>query len=240
MFSEIRKHLKPKHIGVYINPDEIEKSFTHTGILDFRDFSLNAVTLEALLSFLKISSFLEELFAKQHFNACNLTDFKIVDDCLHIPIHFRDSYFASIISDFIRTQLMLNGSTLTFESVMSSTDKIHILQKAKELGYRVYLYYISTVDPQINIGRVASRVAMNGHNVAQDKIISRYFKSLENLFDAAKFSYRAYFFDNSENLKLIAQLSIDERTEEFELEFTDETRPDWLQKYFLDKINKNG
>lgn len=219
MFSEIKKHLKSKHIGVYINPDDIEKSFKETGGLDFSNFNLNNVNLDALQTFLDNSSFLKELFDREHFDPSIIADFKLVNSYLHIPLHYRDSYFASIISDFIRTQLMMQGSSLTFESVMSSKDKIDILKKANDLGYRVYLYYISTIDPEINIRRVASRVAMSGHNVATDKIISRYNKSLENLFEASKFTHRAYFFDNSQDLKLFAELSVDIKTLESRLEY---------------------
>lgn len=237
MFSEIKKHLKPQHIGVYINPDEIEKSFKQNGVLDFKDFKLNIVSLDDLSLFLNNSSFLKDLFEKKHFDRSSIAEFKLLDNCLNIPLNFRDSYFASIISDFIRTQLMLNGDSLTFESVMSSKDKIEILVKAKELGYRVYLYYISTVDSEINIRRVASRVAMNGHNVASDKIKSRYYRSLENLFDASKYTNRAYFFDNSNDLQLFAQLSVDEETQESKLEYVSDIRPEWFQKYFSAKVN---
>ena len=36
------------------------------------------------------------------------------------------------------------------------------------------------VDPQINIARIESRVAAGGHNVASDKVIERYYKSINN------------------------------------------------------------
>ena len=239
MFAEIKNHLRPDKIGVYINPDEIEKSFNLDGYLNFSNFALNKVTSETLFTFLENSSFLQNLVSRDHFTPINSATFKVIDNNLQIPEDYRDSYFASILSDFIRNQLILNGITLTFESVMSSKDKIDLLQKAKDRGYRVYLYYISTIDPQINVERVASRVAQNGHNVAETKIISRYYKSLENLFDAAKCSYRAYFFDNSENLKLVAQLATNVTTGYSEYSCEEETIPDWLQEYFINKVESD-
>jgi len=48
---------------------------------------------------------------------------------------------------------------------MSSPDKVRLLEKAQELGYRTYLYYVATSDPIINISRMKNRVRMGGHNV---------------------------------------------------------------------------
>jgi predicted ABC-type ATPase len=49
----------------------------------------------------------------------------------------------------------------------------------------------------INQQRVKNRVMAGGHDVPQDKIVSRYNKSLELLYSMAKKCKRAYFFDNS-------------------------------------------
>ena len=38
-----------------------------------------------------------------------------------------------------------------------------------------------TVDPHINVARVEARVASGGHDVEKEKIISRYYKSLNNI-----------------------------------------------------------
>lgn len=71
--------------------------------------------------------------------------------------------------------------TFTFETVMSSRDKVDLLCKAQQLGYRTYLYYVATEDPIINISRVKARVRRGGHWVPEDKIVSRYSASLDLL-----------------------------------------------------------
>jgi predicted ABC-type ATPase len=76
-------------------------------------------------------------------------------------------------------------------------DKIEFLQRAQSNGYRTYLYYVATEDPAINISRVQYRVKMGGHSVPEDKIISRYKRSLDLLKEAIPFTNRAYIFDNS-------------------------------------------
>jgi len=60
------------------------------------------------------------------------------------------------------------------------------MKQAVEQGYKVYLYFVSTESPYINIFRVAARKAKGGHNVPEDKIISRYYRSLGLLADASQ------------------------------------------------------
>lgn len=112
---------------------------------------------------------------------------------------------------------------------MSSRDKVLFLKKAQDLGYRTYLYFIATQDPVVNISRVENRVKQGGHSVPKDKIISRYYRSLELLSEAVKYSNRAYIFDNSSQEKLwVAQINNGK-----EFEFKNETIPKWVDKYLL-------
>jgi predicted ABC-type ATPase len=115
---------------------------------------------------------------------------------------------------------------------MSSPDKIKILQKAKQLGYRTYLYFIATEDPLINLLRIEHRVRTGGHNVPSEKIKERYFRSLELLADAIKYSNRAFIFDNSSESKIWISEIIDGQ----EIQIMTDTIPVWFKKYVLDKL----
>jgi predicted ABC-type ATPase len=48
---------------------------------------------------------------------------------------------------------------------MLSPDKIFFLKQAQSSGFRAYLYYIATDDPEINIERGAYRVQQGDHSV---------------------------------------------------------------------------
>ena len=61
---------------------------------------------------------------------------------------------------------------MTFETVMSSRNKIEFIRKAQKDGYRAYLYFVATEDPLINISRVSHRVKTGGHDVPSDKVIA--------------------------------------------------------------------
>jgi predicted ABC-type ATPase len=96
------------------------------------------------------------------------------DGILGFPAGVMNSYFASVLAGFLRRKLLEIGRTFTFETVMSHSGKVEILRNAQEAGYRTYLYYVATDDPAINVSRVANRVALEGHPVPVDKIVSRY------------------------------------------------------------------
>ena len=109
-----------------------------------------------------------------------------------------------------REQCIAAHKSLIFETVLSATDKVEFIARAKQKGYFVRLFFVCTNSPKINALRVAGRVLKGGHDVPISKIISRYSRSIENAIDVAKIADRSYFYDNSENnkeAKLLFRLS---------------------------------
>lgn len=53
------------------------------------------------------------------------------------------------------------------------------------------------VDPQINIAIIESRVAAGGHNVASDKVIERYYKSINNIKELLNICDIVHVYDNT-------------------------------------------
>ncbi len=178
--------------SAFVNADEIEREIGSKNGLDFSQYHL---TLE-----------LNPL--KQYFQNYGMSLSKTEDD--KIPEKFAtdggrlkysgiiNSYIASDLAAYVREQLLANGENFWFETVFSHTSKLEIMKKARDLGYRIYFYFIATDAPEINIDRVNNRVAKNGHPVPEDKIRSRYYRSLDLLLPAIKISDRAFLFDNSQ------------------------------------------
>ena len=54
-----------------------------------------------------------------------------------------------------------------------------------------------TVNPYVNITRVKMRVSQGGHDVAKDKIIQRYKKSLANIKELLKLCDIMHVYDNT-------------------------------------------
>ena len=111
---------------------------------------------------------------------------------------------------------------------MSHPSKLEFMRKAREKGFRIYLYYVSTSSPEINVGRVATRVQRGGHDVPEDKIRSRYYRSLEQLHKAILLSDRAYIFDNSGSAyKWLAEYDGEAK----QIFIKDDVVPQWVEQY---------
>jgi len=98
----------------------------------------------------------------------------------------------------LRYSCLKEQKSLAFETVFSTSEKIDFIKQAIACGYFIRLFFVCTDDPAINAMRVARRVMAGGHDVPIQKIISRYYKSIENSALSLKFVDRAYFYDNTE------------------------------------------
>lgn len=105
---------------------------------------------------------------------------------------------AALKVDEMRYASIENREDFTFETVLSSQYKLDILKKAKEEGYFIKCIFVLTIDPSVNVARVATRVAGGGHNVDETKIRSRYKKSLENIKELIKICDILHVYDNTE------------------------------------------
>lgn len=96
-----------------------------------------------------------------------------------------------------RERCLLERNSFVFETVMSAIDKVDFIAKAKKYGFFIRLFFISTENPKINASRIADRVMKGGHDVPIPKIISRYYKSIENCKTVSTIVDRLYVYDNS-------------------------------------------
>lgn len=97
----------------------------------------------------------------------------------------------------LRYRCLEEKSDFVFETVFSSDEKLEFLRKAHEAGFFIRLFYVCTKSPEINAARIAKRYMNGGHEVPISKVISRYFKSLEQAKKAIAFVDRVYIYDNS-------------------------------------------
>lgn len=110
----------------------------------------------------------------------------------------------------LREECLSNRKSLIFETVLSAPDKIEYIRRAKETGFFIRIFFVSTNHPSINASRVARRVLKGGHDVPIPKIISRYYKSIINCRRVALLADRTYIYDNSaenSNATLLFRLS---------------------------------
>ena len=211
--------------GVFVNADEIEKKLREEQYLNIQSYGVEDFDWGKFQA--DYQSFVDLKGGK-----CGVDKLRYIDKKLFVlDAYLVDSYLASYVATYIRNGLLLlhkKDFTFTIETVMSHESKLDFMRAARECGYRIYLYYISTSSPEINVGRVATRVMRGGHNVPEDKIKSRYERSLRNLHEAILLSDRAYIFDNSEiSHKWIAEY--DGATGE--LRYKEDEIPQWVEQY---------
>lgn len=228
--STIKSVVPPDLLGVYLNPDEIQKETAALGFLDVSSYQVEAGR-EEILRFFRESVLLKKAGLDGEVARLSFAEGKLGFQEVAV-----NAYFASVAADFLRRKLLEKRVSFSFETVMSSADKVELLAMAQQLGYRTYLYYIATEDPAINVARVKARVSLGGHDVPQDKIISRYGRSLDLLLEAIKHTNRSYLFDNSRQGG--EHLWIAEITDGRELELKCDPMPLWFQKAVWEKINQ--
>lgn len=98
-----------------------------------------------------------------------------------------------------REKCLREKISFVFETVFSAEDKIDFLIRAKESGFFIRVFFISTNHTSINASRIAKRVMEGGHDVPIPKIVSRYTKSIINCEAIASLVDRLYVYDNSVN-----------------------------------------
>ena len=224
--STIKDILPPEWLGVYVNADEIEKVIRTSGYLNLANFEVMADSAE-LQTFLQASTLLDKEGLLPQAQQLTLVDGNVGFGTVVI-----NSYWASVLADFIRSKLLAAQVSFTLETVMSSPDKVELLHKAQQAGYRTYLYFVATEDPEINVARVQYRVETGGHPVAEDKIRSRYVRSLQLLSQAVSYADRAYIFDNSGS----ERVWIAEVTDGVGIEMKTDEMPAWFKTALWDKF----
>ena len=224
--STIKKKVEsanPKWLGVYVNPDDIESELRSDRGLNFNEFGLS-LSRSRLTDSLSAAP---QIVDNDLLSSVSAIDYR--DDRIHIPRRFLNSYVVSAIADLLHAELVSRKVSFSFETVMSHTAKLDLLTRSRKNLFRNYLYFVATEDPEINISRVAIRVGEGGHNVPDDKVRSRYYKTLQNLTAAIGLTDRAYIYDNSgAEATLIAEI-----TKGTDIEIRNSNIPHWFEKYVL-------
>ena len=188
--------------AIWLNADVILEQFNKKGFIEY-----------AVLGF--VPTYLDfKMFCKKKSSKNFIKEYKLARDLDKISFgKFSVAYISTDVSnqlaaflvDFFRELLLLNGVSFTTETVLSHPSKLNLVKLGKDKGYRTYLYFIGTNSPLINIGRIKSRVFKGGHDVPEEKINSRYTKSIALLTSSIALFDRVYLFDNSSKvIQLIA------------------------------------
>jgi predicted ABC-type ATPase len=220
-------------LGYYINADDIATllnsngfSFTERGLPDFN--------IESFIGFAQLSGLISESFTTQHLKS----SFNINNNFFKLTPEGNAERVAQLLARYIRQEMIEKGLSHSYETVFSHPSTITDMQKARDAGFKVYLYFVATESPEINKARVLQRVAVGGHNVPTAKIEERYYKSLDLMHDAAQLCDEVWFFDNSKNTySLVAHFKVIEGKKSWG-PIVKEHLANWFIKYYLYKVNR--
>ena len=227
--STVKEYLLPHHIGAYLNADELEQQLHQTQCINLSLYH-SKLKAQDLIEFLKQKKRPKagEYLALLSKEPLLLNEWEIQFDISEI-----DSYLCARIIDYIRLTFLDLKVSFTFETVMSHVSKVEFLKEAQQKGYRTYLYFVSTVDPMINIARVQYRVKTGGHNVPEQKIIDRYHRSMDLLMSAVEATDRTYIFDNSADGQIASFIAEIESAEILKLNQSLKILPKWFAERVL-------
>jgi predicted ABC-type ATPase len=222
--TSIIRSLKDKiNFGCYINADDIEKELLTAGYYCADNIPISNDSFFEYINHNSISTIkCPHITLSEYINIDN----NIIYNTSTTGIN---SYIAADIAAYLRHICILQQRSFTFETVFSHPSKIDFIKSAKSHGFRVYLYFITTETPEINIRRVRIRVAQSGHDVPENIIIDRYNKTMKLLPQIIKNSDRAYLFDNSGTSSVyIAEIT---NGSDVALQCDQEQVPNWFSQY---------
>lgn len=223
----------PLSFGAYVNADDIAKKLRQQ-TFNFTEYSItatHAAIIDTALNSGMIGKDFNRNMLENSFSLGSNGSLQLIDGG-------ADERLAQILADYLRKCLLDEKKKFSFETVFSHASKLQIMRDAAAMGYKVYLYFVSTEAPEINKSRVLERTAQGGHNVPVDKIESRYFRSLDLMFDAAQIAYQAFFFDNSVDGaegRMFAHFKIVNGEKHWD-SINRNDIPNWFKKYYAAKV----
>jgi predicted ABC-type ATPase len=126
-------------------------------------------------------------------------------------IRLEDSRFQSEVTasrELLRrlTVAVSNRQPFAVETTLSSRDYVKKIRAWKASGYRVALHFIRVPSADFAVQRVATRVSMGGHSIAEKDVRRRFERGLELLDTVYKREVPEWYewFSDSTGLRLVA------------------------------------
>ena len=131
----------------------------------------------------------------------------------------------------LRNKCFLEEKSFNEETTLTGKTIIKIIDKAKNLDYKIYLYYIGIDNPEIAKERVKNRIARGGHGISPDVIKKRYYESLKNL---EKIIHQCDFIEIFDNSKKFIRIFYYEDNQVFE---NDIAKVNWIKNNLKKLLN---
>mgnify|MGYP000118185239 FL=1 len=108
-----------------------------------------------------------------------------------------DQIKAAKIAINLRNDCFIKGKSFNEETTLTGKTILKTIDRAKELGYELQLFYVGVSSPEIAKERIKNRVEKGGHNIENNIVEKRYYESLKNLKDVISKFDKVQLYDNS-------------------------------------------
>ena len=131
----------------------------------------------------------------------------------------------------LRNKCFLEEKSFNEETTLTGRSILKIIDKAKDLGYKIHLYYIGIDNPEIAKERVKNRIARGGHGISSNLIEKRYYESLQNL---EKIIYQCDSIEIYDNSKKFIRIFYYEDIQVFENNIA---KVNWIKNNLKELLN---
>ena len=121
--AKVSAEINSGMLGVYINPDDIEREIAASGQIDFTHFKIKTTEEQIFASLRNSTQLSDKGLLKELSKLCfdkNALSFTGVS---------LNSYFVSALADFLHERLIESRISFSFETVMSHPNKIKLLDR---------------------------------------------------------------------------------------------------------------
>ena len=94
-------------------------------------------------------------------------------------------------------EALSNGLNICLESTLAGKGTMQRIMAAKKLGYFTIAYYIGLNSVELNLERIAKRVANGGHDIPEQIVRKRYIESADNFCKISDYLDIIHVVDNS-------------------------------------------
>ena len=125
-----------------------------------------------------------------------------------------------------RDAMLRERRSFAVEDLTVDTD---FLESARQAGYATKVFFISTEDPNLNVGRIVVRMSRGGQSLPLEAIPDSYEEAMKNLRNARRHADDLLVYDNTPNgrgHRLVARFIAGDLVK------TTNTPPEWLKRIF--------
>ena len=103
-----------------------------------------------------------------------------------------------LINKYLTTKTSFN-----WETTILSGFALHVIETAKEKGYRVCVHFIGVEKLEQSLARIKKRVLCGGHNIPDEIVEARFRNQFKNLYTVKNLADKMFLYDNSKFLKIV-------------------------------------